>query len=263
VPSPASLSTYQRYESVTIHRSLLKNAPYNPRTLSDKARAKIRENIKRVGLLQGPIWNERTGNIVGGHQRLAVLDALEGKADYLITVEKVSLDERTEKEQNVFLNNEEAQGEFDMDLLNALGSEDGINFENMGFEVSDWYNMFGTAAVSQKSSEEMEKLAEQYRELVERHDSFSAAVLARDDENFYLVVVFKDDAARLEFLEALELPDNRFVDGRMLQAWLGVKSSGRKRKEEPGQDTGQAAPGEGRGNGVSAGKKGKEKPDKA
>ena len=50
-------------------------ADYNPRQISDRALSGLRESVTRFGLVQPIIVNERTGNVVGGHQRRKVLEA--------------------------------------------------------------------------------------------------------------------------------------------------------------------------------------------
>lgn len=70
-------------------------APANPRTISDDARRKLRDNLKRVGLLQPLVWNRRSGNLVSGHQRLSQMDDLMGTANYHLTVAVVDLDDKT------------------------------------------------------------------------------------------------------------------------------------------------------------------------
>lgn len=52
-------------------RDRIKNALYNPRTIDRFARQKLEADLKKVGLLAPLTVNRRTGNIVGGHQRLA------------------------------------------------------------------------------------------------------------------------------------------------------------------------------------------------
>jgi ParB-like chromosome segregation protein Spo0J len=51
-------------------------APYNPRRDLQPGEPEY-ENLKRsietFGLVEPLVWNERTGNLVGGHQRLKVL----------------------------------------------------------------------------------------------------------------------------------------------------------------------------------------------
>lgn len=114
------LSKYQKFEAVTIHRSQIKNAPYNPRTITPEAKARLRKNLKEVGLLGGIIWNRSTGNLLAGHQRISVLDALEGSEDYELTVDAVELTLKKEKEQNIFLNSTAAQGRFDWDKMAVM-----------------------------------------------------------------------------------------------------------------------------------------------
>lgn len=106
-------------ESITIQRSEINLADYNPRKLSDTARKQLKANIKRLGIMGGIVWNEVTGNLVSGHQRISILDEINGypKNDYTITVEKVDLSDKEEKEQNIFLNSKSVQGEFDSDLM--------------------------------------------------------------------------------------------------------------------------------------------------
>jgi len=95
----------------------------------------IRKNFRRVGLLGGIVVNKRTMNIVSGHQRLRALDQLEKKADYLIRVEMIDVDEKTEIEQNIFMNSHSVQGEFEMDMLKAILP--GIDYSNAGLTDID------------------------------------------------------------------------------------------------------------------------------
>lgn len=70
-------SKFQAYDTETISRSDIKNAPYNPRIMDEKAKKRLKANIAKHGLVAALTWNKRTGNLVGGHQRLEQLDALE------------------------------------------------------------------------------------------------------------------------------------------------------------------------------------------
>ena len=103
----------ERFEIVEIKRHQIKNAPYNPRTIKAENKKKLKNNLSEVGLLAPIIWNETTGNVVSGHQRLKILDELATEKDYTLTVSKVKLSEKTEKEQNLFMNNRGAHGEYD------------------------------------------------------------------------------------------------------------------------------------------------------
>ena len=54
----------------------LNPAEYNPRKdlkPGDKEYEKLKRSIEEFGYVEPVIWNQKTGNVVGGHQRLKVL----------------------------------------------------------------------------------------------------------------------------------------------------------------------------------------------
>ena len=97
--------------------TVLTPAAYNPRTMTEKARRGLSNSIASFGLVQPIIWNERSGNIVGGHQRYAELKE-QGVAETDVIV--VSLDESHEKALNITLNNEKIAGDFSESILEVL-----------------------------------------------------------------------------------------------------------------------------------------------
>lgn len=214
------VSRFVKYTEKLIHRRQLKNAPYNPRQMSDKARKKLQGVIKKLGLVSPPTWNVRSGNIVGGHQRISILDVLEGNDDYYVPVSQVDLDDKAEKAANIALNNSESQGEWDVDKLDALFKE-GLDVEATGFDVSDIYQMFGDSPLVNQP-EQLEALAEKIRASQKAQDTIISMAANRDDVNFYLIVVFEGHPQRLAFTRQLGLTDNRNVDGRFLAEKLGV-----------------------------------------
>ena len=94
------------------------------------------ENHNGNGLYVEPvIWNCRTGNVVGGHQRLKVLvDMGQAEIDCVV----VDLDLRREKALNIALN--KIQGDWDEEKLASLMAEfDAADFDVSltGFEASE------------------------------------------------------------------------------------------------------------------------------
>lgn len=86
-------------------------APYNPRRpLTKPAYRKLKASLAEFGLVEPLVWNERTGHVVGGHARLAILREL---GHTTVPVSVVDLDADREKALNVLLNNQEAQGRYD------------------------------------------------------------------------------------------------------------------------------------------------------
>lgn len=128
-------------EQRTVKRSEINFASYNPRTISDEARKKLKKNLQTVGLLGGVVWNMRSGNLVSGHQKVSIMDAVNrydaetGANDYEFRVEVVDFDDKTEKEQNLFMNNRAVQGTYDDDMLRELLQ--GIDYTNAGFDDTD------------------------------------------------------------------------------------------------------------------------------
>lgn len=128
-------------EQRTVKRSEINFASYNPRTISDEARKKLKKNLQTVGLLGGVVWNIRSGNLVSGHQKVSIMDAVNrydaetGANDYEFRVEVVDFDDKTEKEQNLFMNNRAVQGTYDDDMLRELLQ--GIDYTNAGFDDTD------------------------------------------------------------------------------------------------------------------------------
>lgn len=90
-------------------------ADYNPRidlNENDDEYKKIKNSIEEFGYVDPIIWNKRTGNIVGGHQRYTVLKDLGyDKVD----VSVVDMNEQDEMALNVALN--KVEGEWDRNKL--------------------------------------------------------------------------------------------------------------------------------------------------
>ncbi len=129
------ITKHQKFKIETISRLKIKNAAYNPRKIDDVSFKNLKKNIKQNGLIETLVWNRTTGNLVSGHQRIKILDSLERKKDYMLTVAVVELGEKEEKEQNIFMNNLSAQGYFDLDMVKDLLPE--INYEAAGLLEND------------------------------------------------------------------------------------------------------------------------------
>jgi len=95
----------------------LKMAEYNPRKISDDAFEGLGESINKFGLLIPIVWNKRTGNIVGGHQRYKHL-VETGETETEVVV--VDLDGNEEVALNITLNNPNIRGKFTSDVTRLL-----------------------------------------------------------------------------------------------------------------------------------------------
>lgn len=118
-------------------------ADYNPRKdlkPGDKEYEKLKRSITEFGYVDPLIWNKRTGRLVGGHQRLKVLEDMgETQVDVVV----VDLDEEKEKALNVALN--KISGEWDKDKLSLLitdlqGSD--LDVSLTGFDQEELDDLF-------------------------------------------------------------------------------------------------------------------------
>lgn len=133
----SELSKYFTSETIEIQRSDINLADYNPRSISGETRKKLKQNIKKNGLLGGLVYNLRTKTLISGHQRISVLDELNNypDTDYLVKVEAIDVDEQREKELNVWFNNTSVQGQWDYDMLAQIIPD--IDYKNAGLTDED------------------------------------------------------------------------------------------------------------------------------
>jgi hypothetical protein len=224
----AELHPSQNFVIERTHRRQIKNAEYNPRVIDDHARKKLKGNLKKMGLIDPLVWNRRTGNLVSGHQRISILDDLAGTNNYTLDFAVVDLSLEDEKVQNVFLNNPDAQGTYDVDVLGKMIVNDEIDYKRAGFDDMSLQikfegtefavTMFDKAPKSVK--DDLEQLAEIQRMKRERKEHRERDQ-DENDPDFYAVVVFPDREAQSRFMERVGGDRNdRYVDGPRLHSAL-------------------------------------------
>ena len=113
-------------------------AEYNPRKdlqPGDPEYEKLKKSILEFDMVEPLVWNKQTGNLVGGHQRLKVLQELGVEK---VDVSVVDLSPVKEKALNIALN--KIQGEWDFpklkDLLQELDTGE-FDIEMTGFDVKE------------------------------------------------------------------------------------------------------------------------------
>ena len=101
----------------------LKPAPYNPRVSlrpGMPAYDRLARSLKEFDLVQPIVWNEQTGHVVSGHQRLQILKD-QGLTEVEVVVVSLSLER--EKALNITLNNSQVGGDWDAEKLVGLIAE--------------------------------------------------------------------------------------------------------------------------------------------
>src|SRR5699024_5452698 len=118
-------------------------ADYNPRKdlqPGDVEYERIKRSLEEFGYVDPVIWNKTTGRIVGGHQRLKVLESM-GRTEVECVV--VELDEEKEKALNVALN--KISGDWDKEKLAVLITDlDAVDFDISltGFDPAEIDDLF-------------------------------------------------------------------------------------------------------------------------
>lgn len=202
------ISKYQKFDTEVIHRSQIKNAEYNPRIMDKNAKARLKKDIREHGLVSAITYNKRTGNIVGGHQRLEQLDALEKSQDYELTVCVVDVDEQEEAKLNIILNNPSVQGEWDLEKLAQMTEDFGFTLQEAGFTDYDVDFMFdGDDRFSQLGNvEEAEKVKGKLEDIKSARKEGMEKLKERNNASFYAVIVFEDEKDRDEFYKSISVP---------------------------------------------------------
>lgn len=122
-----------------IHTSKINPAPYNPRKdlqPNDPEYQKLKRSIDEFGCVEPLVWNARSGNLVGGHQRFKIL-LDQGLTAVQVSV--VDLPPEREKALNIALN--KISGDWDeqklAELLDELVNFPEIDVEITGFTIPD------------------------------------------------------------------------------------------------------------------------------
>lgn len=153
-------------------------------------------------------WNEATGNLVSGHQRLAAIDVLEKKTqgDYYLTVSVCNLSDKEEKEQNIFFNSTTVQGEFDFDMLTDMLKD--IDAFAAGFNQDD-LNILGVAAFEQKiTTDEQQEDKAFLKEQIKKAKRASADRIAdrHQEGETYISLSFSTYDAKAAFCRKFGIP---------------------------------------------------------
>jgi hypothetical protein len=224
------------YEIRELKRSEINLADYNPRSISEENRKKLKKKIKEHGMIQPIIINLRTMNIVSGHQRVGILDEMKRGKEYSLNCACIDVDERKEVELNIFLNNTSAMGEFDserlynikelfpdMDFIDDLGFdkldidsitseldiEDGIFSSTPEIEeIEDKLDDYKKSNIAEKKKKIREKMRDRDAEGDEYHI---------DNRDYYIVFVFNNNKDKQNFLRKIKKdPNEKYLKSTIL-----------------------------------------------
>ncbi len=217
-------------KTVVIKRSQINFAPYNPRKEDPEVIKKLKKNFKTVGYLGGIVWNQLSSYLVSGHKRVQTLDIINNydgtpETDYEIKVEAVELDDKTEREQNIFMNSPSAMGEFDMEKIKVLVPE--IDYKAAGLSEADM-NIYGISVMQDEISSELSDTLGDFEEIQRPFEERKAAVKEMkeqirqqaeqkaEDIESYVMLNFKSYRAKSSFMLRFGFrPDDKIIPGEM------------------------------------------------
>ena len=221
-----SVTKHQQFEMGRVWRHEITPHPRNPRKIAKSAQHRLKGKVDEVGMITPICVNRRSMLIVGGHQRLAVLDKLEKynaetqANDYQLDVSLCDLDDKQELEMLAFLNNPAAQGVFDLDVLAEMNLELGVDFNGTGFDQMDVDFMFDGDARFSHAFEDT-RAVEDEKEKLEAIKAARAKgvenMRGQNSAEFYFVVVCRDEDEMGEIKKRLGVqPHEQFVSGDAL-----------------------------------------------
>lgn len=189
----------------------IKPANYNPRLdlqEGDPEYEKLKRSIKEFGIVEPLVINERTGNLVGGHQRLKVLKDLGFDE---VDVSIVNLNDEKEKMLNIALN--KISGDWDSELLKDLLMEldtGEYDIELTGFDHEELENMMTEFYVDEDESDYTDKIVAPVYEPKE-HESPEIHELYDEEKSLELIEKIKKSDVPEEIKDFLKIASYRHI----------------------------------------------------
>lgn len=180
----------------------LRPAPTNPRKIGEDALAGLSVSLENFGDLAGVVWNERSGHLVAGHQRMKALlgvgaktwtrsSKTEGfilhpKTGERFGIRIVDWDEKAERAANLTANNPAIAGTWEVEM--ALDQVQGLDHDDL----------FGDLELGELEAELAAAAAAAEKDLKQADAGGSKA---GDRETFDVVVECRTAAQRKKLLQ--------------------------------------------------------------
>lgn len=193
--------------------SKIKVAPYNPRKELEPGTHEyevIKRSIKEFDLVEPLVWNQKTGNLISGHQRFKIL---KERGDKKIPVSVVDLSVEKERALNITLNNQFVNGLWDESALSQILKE-------IELTTPDLYDSLEMAPLSKLEADGSilgEQVSDQFDEFEEGPPEMELLPYEHYD---YIVLFFRDSR---DFMAAL---DHFEINKVAVPGYVGKKKIG-------------------------------------
>lgn len=228
-------------ETKIIKRSQINLNPYNPKRHTDEQVKLQRKNLKKVGFLGGIVWNEASGNLIDGHRRIKALDIINKydgtpATDYEVKVEAVQMDDKTEKEQMLYMAVGNSKADYNLiapyvDQIDysAVGLSEGEYNEILKLRqteaveaIPSWDADFGITEleVQEKSNEEVQQEIQEKPKMTkeqvkaEKQKCDDVAARHHEEKDLYIILNFDNEEMKQAFCELLGISDGPFLNLR-------------------------------------------------
>ena len=206
---------YKQSQTIIINRTQINFAPYNPKHHTKDSVDQMKRNFKSVAFLGGIVWNESTGNLIDGHKRIQALDAINKydgtpKTNYEVKVESINLDEKTEKEQNIFQT--KSRTDLDDEAMRILIKD--IDYKNAGLDEFD-LNYYGVDIPEIQNTNVVEELEQLYKPVEQRKEEVKevkkqikeAQIEKAKDATSYITLSFDNHKNKEAFCQRFDIMD--------------------------------------------------------
>lgn len=224
--------SYQPISVEKVKRSQVKEHPKNPRVMNDEARRALEAGLSRFGMLEPIPVNRRTGHCLGAHQRLAWMDRKHKGKDYELLVAWCDLEPAREADVLALLNNDSAQGEWNLPLLKEMLAAGEIDAQVAGFSNIQLETLFpDDYAISHLFTEAPKPVTDSLEKLGQIAKARKGKGKGLDpdlDSETFVVLVFKDRREKEWFLSVRGLDtQERYVEWSRISDEPQIKFSAR------------------------------------
>ena len=219
-----------------VPRSQIKLCDYNPRVIDADEKRRLKRSLELNGLSEPFVWNSRNGNLVGGHQRLSILDKSAPEGDWGVPAIIRDLCDTEERQLNVALNNQKSMGRYDDFKLGELLKTPNIDITACGFDlgmiktilpqIAPQIPVVAAALEANSQKWKQEKIDQRTKEdaAVDRiwngqavGDKAESKIL-EEDSQFWLCFVFESFAPKMKLLEKMGIDSaEQFIKGEVLE----------------------------------------------
>jgi hypothetical protein len=198
------------------------------------SKGRLERSLDKYGCIEPILVQRSTGHVLSGHQRLAWMDKEADGGDYEVLVSFVDLGDKEAEALMVHLNNPAAQGDWDLPRLELLlldlddllpdTSFDHLSLELLFPETPEFGKLFNDTPDALEKA--VADIQETKRVSSDSRKKANEQARAKNDPEYYLVVVFDSVEKKRGFCREIGVPENeRYISGKRLLS----RQAGRER----------------------------------